>query len=333
MGAATQQHRRCTAKSGGTRYTRRRYDFQDIPVTVSAAPSIASSPAASFDPRSLPALSPLVSDLLGLDIDDDDAEKTLIRVVESEPQLSIRLIAMANSAAYAHSGQSFDAIGAAVRRIGLARTRQLAIGMLFGNPLQSALPSALAEGLWIHGLTVAAAAQEIARRKKAGNPGAAYLAGLVHDLGYMAEELCAPGALQRNAELSARDHVSLEQAEHRAHGVDHAELTCRILQHWNAPAEIIEAIRWHHELDIAPDSLAATLYGAEKLARFIELTEILYAEGGHPFPGMSFDRDGLDYLFSQQLELSSEEVAILAERIIGQVDSFRQCARALHGRH
>lgn len=302
-------------------------------MTVSAARSTDASRAAGFDPRSLPALSPLVSDLLGLDIDDDDAEKVLIRVIESEPQLSIRLIATANSAALAPSGQAFDTIGAAVRRIGLVRTRQLAIAMLFGNPLRSKLPPALAEGLWIHGLTMAAAAQEIARQKETGNLGAAYLAGLVHDLGYMAEEVCAPGALHRNAEISASDHVSMEQAEQRALGVDHVELTCRILRHWNAPQEIIEAIRRHHDLDIEPDSLAATLYGAEKLARFIELTEILYAEGGHPFPGMSFDREGLNYLFSQQLELSSEEVSVLAERIISQVESFRQCARALHGRH
>lgn len=300
---------------------------------VSLPPTISSGRAATFDPRSLPALSPLVSELLRLDIDDDDAEKVLTRVIESEPQLSIRLIGMANSAAFAPAGQSLNSIGAAIRRIGLARTRQLAIAMLFGNPLQSKLPSTLAEGLWIHGLTMAAAAQEIARQQNTGNLGVAYLAGLVHDLGYMAEELCAPGALYRNAEISASDHVSLEQAEQRALGIDHVELTCRILLHWNAPEEIIEAVRRHHELDNAPNSLAATLFGAEKLARFIELTEILYGEGGHPFPGMSFDREGLDFLFSQQLELSSEEVSILARRIIGQVESFRQCARAMHGGH
>jgi HD-like signal output (HDOD) protein len=300
-------------------------------VTVYAPPP--GNNAAHFDPSSLPPLSPLAGKLLALDIDDDNAEKLLIQVVDSEPQLSVRLIGMANSAAFSHSGQQFGSVTAAVRRIGLLRTRQLAIAILFGKPMRSKLPKELTEGLWIHALTMAAAAQEIARVCKADDIGAAYLAGLVHDLGYMVEELCLPGTLYRNADISSADNISLEQAEERALGINHAALTSRLLTHWNAPAEIIAAIDNHHELDIAPNSLAAVLYGAEKLARFVDITEILYGDAMPPFPGMSIDRDGLDFLFSQQLELTSAEVSILAGRIIDQVESFQQCARALHGMH
>jgi len=266
-----------------------------------------------------------------MDVDDDNAERMLLRVIESEPQLSIRLIAMANSTAYSHSGQSCKSIAGALQRIGFACSRQLAIAMLFGKPMRGKLPSELAESLWVHGLTMAAAAQEIARHKKTVDMAAAYLAGLVHDLGYMAEELCAPGALGRITQVSEGDHISLEQAETRALGVDHIDLSSRILHYWGAPQEIVEAIATHHELDIEPDSLAATLFGAEKLARFSEVTDVLYGEGVHPFPGMSIDRQGLDFLFRQQLELGAEEVTMLAARIIDQVDSFRQCARAMHG--
>lgn len=281
----------------------------------------------------MPALSPLAIDLLALNVDDDNAEKVLIQAIASEPQLSIRLMGIANSVAFSHLGQPLHAISDAIRRIGLARTRQMAIAMLFGNPLQQKLPATLTEGLWVHALTMAAAAHEIALCKKAAHAGAAYLAGLVHDLGYMAEELCVPGALKRNAEVSATDHISLEQAEQRALGIDHGKLTWRMLSHWHAPNEIIEAVRTHHDLDIAPDSLAATLYGAEKLARFVEVTEALYRGEAQPFPGMSIDRSGLDFLFGQQLGLSSAEVTTLVEIIIDQVESFRQCARAMHGPH
>lgn len=302
-------------------------------MTVSASRSTANCKAAAFDPRTLPALSPLAVDLLALNVEDDHAEKLLIQVIASEPQLSIRLMGIANSVAFSHLGQPLHAISDAVRRIGLARARHMAIAMLFGNPLQQKLPAALTEGLWVHALTMAAAAHEIALCKKAKHSGAAYLAGLVHDLGYMAEELCVPGALKLNAEVSANAHISLEQAEHQAMGVDHSELTCRMLHLWHAPAEIIEAIRTHHDLDIAPDSLAATLFGAEKLARFVDVTEELFGGGAQPFPGMSIDRSGLDFLFGQQLGLSSQAVTDLVEIIIDQVESFRQCARAMHGAH
>lgn len=296
-------------------------------------PFSVNSSVKDFDPRSLPALSPLAGDLLALDIEDGKAEKLLIKVIESEPQLSVRLISMANSAAFSPAGQKSDSITTAVRRIGLARSSQLAIAMLFGNPLQSTLPVALTEGLWTHALSMAAAAQEIARYKRTENPGSAYLAGLVHDLGYMAEELCEPGALRRSIETSESDHITLEQAEQRSLGVSHAVLTVKLLTFWDAPNDIIAALETHHNLDIDSGSLAAIVYGAEKLARYIEITDILYDDSTSPFPGMSIDREGLNFLFDQQLDLQSEDVALLIGRIIDQVESYRECARAMNGGH
>lgn len=289
--------------------------------------------AMDFDPRLLPPISPLSNQVLLLDLDDALAEKVLIRVVESDPQLAVRLVGIANSAAYAHFGAAKETVAMAVRRIGLVRCRQLAIGILFAGPFRSRLPERIAEGLWLHALTMAAAAQEIARIKKSPFQSWAYLAGLSHDLGYMVEEVCESGTLKRNAETSIEARLSLEQAEQRLLGTDHSILTERVLRAWAAPEEICAAIAQHHDLDIDPESLAAIVYGAEKLARFSDVTELLYFGHPHPFSEASIDRDGLDFLFDQQLNLTSEEVSQLVTRIVEQVESFQQCAPIFCGQH
>ncbi|BAL22361.1 HDOD domain-containing protein [Azoarcus sp. KH32C] len=281
----------------------------------------------------IPPISPLVHDLLSMSLDDADAERRLLKISASEPQVSIRLVAIANSVAYRRSGPELTDTMQAIRRIGLARTRQLAIGLLFGHPLSRQLPPGLAEDVWLHSLAMAAAAQEIAHVKRHPDPATAYLAGLVHDLGYLVEEMAAPGSIARTVASALNDDLAPEQAEERLTGTTHARLAADLLTHWRAPAAIVEALADHHRDDIDPDSLAAVVFGAEKLARFVEVTDVLYAGREHPFAPLSLDRLGLEFLFEQQLDLSGDEVSGLAGRIVAQVGHFQSAARAMGGAH
>lgn len=283
------------------------------------------------DLKHIPPLSPLTRDLIGISLDDEDAERRLLRIADSEPQLAARLVGVANSVAYSRGGPPLLATAGAVRRIGLRQALQLSIAVLFGLPFGSRIAGRLAEDVWLHALAMAAAAQEIARLKEHRDPGAAYLAGLVHDLGYLLVELAAPGTIARCVSTALNDNLAPEQAEEKTLGLTHAQAAATLLAHWNAPAAIVEAIETHHRTDVAPDSLAAIVFGAEKLARFDEIAGALYGGRPHPFELLSIDRLGLEFLLGEQLELSPGEVAPLAQRIVDQVESFGACAGAMRG--
>lgn len=280
----------------------------------------------NFD--ALPPLSPLAREVLALSLDADDAEAKLTRIANSEPQLAIKLIAIANSAAHAQTAL-LHAAAPAIRRIGLVRARQLAIALLLGQTLTHHLEPSLREGLWLHALAMAASAQEIARLKKYHDPAAAYLAGLVHDIGFMLEELSSTGCLDRNAQLALQENLPPEQIETRQFGAHHAALAGELLARWGAPNDLVEALTNHHRDDVAPSSLAAIVFGAEKLVRFEEVANLLYHEVPHPFAALSLDRLGVEFLLEQQLELDIDAVSIMAERVVAQVDIFRGGARAL----
>lgn len=277
----------------------------------------------------LPPLSPLAPSLLQLDWEDDGAEKELIQIVSSDPALSARLLAAANSAAYAAPGMHYASIGAAVRRIGIKRSVQLATAVLFAGPLGRRLPPALNQSLWLHALTLAFAAQELANHKGVAAGKAAYFIGLVHDLGYMAMEVLRPGTVEQVIAETLSANIGLEQAEVRIFGVEHQELTAMLLGQWGIPQELVASIRDHHQLNIAPESMAAILFGAEKLARSDAVATPLYHGLDHPFQPLTIDRLGIEFLLDQQLELGSAAVDQLSARIIDQVEHLREAATAI----
>jgi HD-like signal output (HDOD) protein len=52
---------------------------------------------------------------------------------------------------------------------------------------------------------------------------------------------------QRIDTLVETEGLSFQEAEKEVLGFDHAEIGGRIADKWDFPAEIISAIRWHHE--------------------------------------------------------------------------------------
>lgn len=279
--------------------------------------------------KDLPSLSPLAPLLLELDWQDDDAEKRLLQVVESDPALGARLLATANTVGYAAAGVQYKTIVSAVRRLGLRRSIHLATSLLFADSFSKRLAPAMNRALWLHALTLAHAAQELARLKHLPEPHAAYFVGLVHDLGYLAMEYLQPGCLARIVAEATGVSSNLEEAEARVFGLEHHAVAVQLLEQWGVPADLVAPVRDHHALDIAPDSLEAALFGAEKLARCDAVAEVLYAGLDHPFAALAIDRSGIEFMLEQQLGLGGSTVSQLTEHIIGQVADLREAAAAM----
>ncbi len=277
----------------------------------------------------LPPISPLAPSLLGLDWQADDAVPRLLQVLNSEPTLGARLVSMANAAAYGLASHRFDSIETALQRIGLRRAIQLCTALLLGQPMKRRIPEKLSHALWLHALTMAYAAEEIARLKRFSDPHTAYFPGLVHDIGYMAMEYLWPDSLAQAVALTASENLDSEQAERRLLGADHAELATRLLNQWRVPEHLVAPVRLHHSLDIETDSMAAVLFGAEKIARCSDVVESLYDGLDHPFAPLTIDWLGVSFLFNQQLELTDAELDRLVARIVDRVDGLRSQADIL----
>jgi HD-like signal output (HDOD) protein len=108
------------------------------------------------------------------------------RLVQAEPLLAARTVAIANSAAYKRSGNEVTNVGAAVQRVGFRTLGALAASVItrqLASQVKDAQLRAKAEQLWQHSANVAALAQVLARRVSHVDADTAMFAGIVHEVG------------------------------------------------------------------------------------------------------------------------------------------------------
>jgi HD-like signal output (HDOD) protein len=120
-------------------------------------------------------------------LDDEDCSvATLARLIQAEPLLASRVIAIANSVVYNRSGQPVTEVKAALSMLGFSTVRSLAMALVTRQMAgQSSDPKhrELLAKLWEHTAHVAALASAIARHVTHQNSETALFAAIVHDIG------------------------------------------------------------------------------------------------------------------------------------------------------
>jgi HD-like signal output (HDOD) protein len=194
-------------------------------------------------------------------LDDPDCHvNTATRLIQAEPLLSARVIAIANSVVYNRSGREVSDVHIAVTMLGFRTIRSLAMALVTRQMAgKSKLPELqeLVNKLWEHSAHVASLAHAIARHVTHQDPETALFAGIIHEIGgfYMlsrAEEF--PGLLDGDfTEWLEGGEVKVGRA---------------VLGKLNVPASVTEVIEtfWDGFLAMPPVTLADTLLLAEELA-------------------------------------------------------------------
>lgn len=120
-------------------------------------------------------------------LDDEDCQLTdAARLIQAEPLLASRVIAIANSVVYNRSGQAVTEVKTALSMLGFSTVRSLAMALVTRQMAgQSSDPQhrELLAKLWEHTAHVASLAHAIARHVTHQNPESALFAAIVHDIG------------------------------------------------------------------------------------------------------------------------------------------------------
>lgn len=218
---------------------------------------------ASRDELIFPTTSEMALKLQRMLDDPDCTVDQLARLVQADPLLAARVVAVANSVVYNRSGRAIADARSAVARIGFNTLRVLAAAVVvrqMEGMARTPEHRQLALRLWQHTAHVAALCQVIARRVTHVDPDIAFFAGIIHEVGgfYLisrAGEI--PGVLEGA-------HGSLlAWSEGGA-----AEVGRAVLRRLEAPAAVLEAIEglWVGYLALPPQTLADTLLLADQLA-------------------------------------------------------------------
>jgi signal transduction histidine kinase len=226
----------------------------------------------------LPTLSVVATRILHLASADNVSIKEIVRVIESDPALTTRLLALCRRAAY-RTRNPITTVEMAVLMLGVEAVRSLvlsvaifdwtsgtteayrrqgAVGNATGRGRASTHPGAGPApasggmfnrvGFWQHSIAVACASELIAREHPELEMHAeeCFVCGLVHDLGKIALDLVLPRAYARVVQMAEVRQGNIADFERPVVGVDHLLAGRTLAERWKLPALLVEAMGRHN---------------------------------------------------------------------------------------
>jgi putative nucleotidyltransferase with HDIG domain len=227
----------------------------------------------------LPAMPAIAHKLLALALDTDEGEAQMLSLIGQDPQLSAKIIGLANSPAMG-IGRSVHSIHDAAMLLGLQRLKSVSIGVATLTKLTNRPASKHfdPQNLWSHSITIAIVMNLLAQAMpEEARPGESqtFLAGLLHDIGLMAlHHLDFAACDELHHQLRLQPKRSIYEIEMELLGTTHGHIGAQLAQYWNLPAEIVAVLEHHHaaqNVDAAPANL---------LARMINISERLLLDFG-----------------------------------------------------
>jgi len=260
----------------------------------------------------LPTLPSVAARLMAITGSDDADVQEVIRLIEADPAVTAKVLSLCSRAALGMSRQ-VTTVDRAVVMLGLDAVRSAVLSVQIvdwmrdmgmsgdvddasqsDDPKREArrrrrkrLAEAAAAGgrafdhvnFWRHCIAVACAAEIISRTlwgQREGNPGEAFVAGLMHDLGKPALALALPRAYARVIELAEARQGDIAEIERSIIGLDHHVAGKRLAERWGL-ADAVRDVMWLHNQSAhalpqsAPRRLIAVVSLADALCRRLHL--------------------------------------------------------------
>lgn len=226
------------------------------------------------DLNSLPAMPAIAQKLLALAPDTDQGEAQLLELIAQDPQISAKLISLANSPAMGLTRKASNVSEAAIL-LGLTRVKAVSLGIAtlsYFNGLADSWHFS-PQDLWLHSLSIAMSMNVIAQsmpRNIRPKQDQIYLAGLLHDMGYMAiHYLDSEASNALHCQLAQQRGRNGLDIEFEVLGVSHCLIGAQLARQWHLPEQIVEVLGCHHDpyiAEAAPDNYLVRLTCiAEKL--------------------------------------------------------------------
>ena len=192
----------------------------------------------------------------------------VVRLVSYDNTIAGQCLRMASSPLFGLA-RAPKSIAGAVITLGLRRVETILLTCCMGR----AFPAdkwLLDPGVfWKHSLGCAMVCRKLSEKLGAGAVDAeqAYMAGLLHDLGFVVNCMAFPKEFSPALELACREQIPLDQAEQVTMGFTHCDTGRALAEKWNLAKDVIEVIAHHH----APEGSST----AQALVAVVHLSDLL----------------------------------------------------------
>lgn len=274
--------------------------------------------------RDLPPLKPMVLRLwqllntpgAGL----DEIEETM----STEPLLCTRIMAVANSPLYRGSDE-INTPKKALVRLGLNEVKGIVYYLTLSDSVRKSnfSPDFAIKKFWTHSLSTALLNKQILKYYPQLFPMSeedqdqCYLAGLLHDIGYVLMATLAPTEFTTMHTAWLQGGYAPLELEESIFGINHTVLSAKALKIWQFPTNIQLAVYAHHR-HTTPEPLPGPVM-------LLKLADYLASEAGYGFnPLFDVQTKGQSLppaLLENNFQPVIEEVALKVETLVNQTFS------------
>ncbi len=179
----------------------------------------------------------------------------LTEVIEKDPNLTVRVMKLANSAYYGLP-QKISTLSYAVMILGFKTVRNLVTSIymhdaFFSSKLKTDKISA--DKMWWHLIATAVATESVSNAVGYINKEETFLVGMIHDLGKMVMAKLFPSYTDAIIELASKASLTYFEAEQKLELPDHVSIARHLVEKWGFPEEIRAAVAFHHEPEKVED--------------------------------------------------------------------------------
>lgn len=224
-------------------------------------------------------------------------------------------------------------IKAAVISLGLRRVETILLTCCLGQAFPSKKWVLDPAVFWRHSLGCAMVCRKFSEKLGAADHEKAYMAGLLHDIGFMVNCLVFSSEFAKAMELALQEEIALDEAERLAVGFTHCETGRALAEQWKLADDVIEVITHHHAIEQSQKSqpLVALVHLSDLLCRMRGLGYGYYERHKVDLVSDSAwaillkehrNLDGMDLVrFTFELDEAVEEIHALVATVFGSTPS------------
>jgi len=251
----------------------------------------------------LPTLPQVVANLLAMTESPGVDAMKLSKALDQS--LAAKVLKVANSAFYGK--RKVNTISQGIVIIGFDAVKEIILTTSLFHTFHEARDIQTLQPLWQHSLECAMIAKRLAWIYRYEILDEAYFSGLIHDIGKLVIQQYFPNEDQQIRKLTEEGVESLE-AEKQILSITHAEIGGKMVQRWNFPAGLVDAVNHHHDQEwkLNPRLGRVLHYSNLFVLGSIGFAEMLAAmsKAGMSFSGNwdSYDLQGVEEILQQEVE-------------------------------
>lgn len=197
--------------------------------------------------EAFPGMPVTAAKLLPLLKSSDSSAADIESILKYDPGLTANILKLTNSA-YFGIPTRVSSVRQAIVLLGWKRLLQVVTTICMSPLMKKSVPGYdLRSGqLWQHSIAVSVAAEILVKALKISNADEVFTAALLHDVGKLILGSFVKKDLEQ-IEIMVTKGITFDVAESMVLGTNHAEVGGQILHKWSFPADLVNAVQWHHD--------------------------------------------------------------------------------------